>query len=295
MFKILNYINKLEVIKETETHLTCVCPICGDDNFKIKKTGKYKGAYKCWSNECSSEQIREKLGFTSIYNYSQPKRPIIRVTPKETSFTGTSLALVKDYSPIQPKIKKFSGGAVAQERIYPYSADQRVLRIDNVTSGNKFIYIQYENDSFDWVSGAGDKSWPVYTRGLEEILKNPNYDTLLFVEGEKTAEFCKENGVAALTLMSSCFHGSELDKTLMLFFLRHPHITNVVFVPDEDKPGFKKAENFQISCWRHSVGCKVIKMSEIVASPDEGMDLADLSQEEFKKIWQQKEVLSQKS
>jgi putative DNA primase/helicase len=280
VFKILDYVDKLQIVRETPTHLTCVCPVCGDVNFKIKKTGKAKGAYKCWSNECLPSEVKDRLGFKSIY-HSKPKRPPLRIIPQEIPFRGTTLALTDsvNYPTIYPKIKKFSGGSVAEERLYPYSSTQRVLRIDNITTQTKYVYIQYQDEDFTWVSGSGSSRWPVYTHGID--MTNTEYDTVVFVEGEKTAEFCKERGLAAFTLMSSCFHGEELDKTLMFFFLRNPHIQNIIFIPDEDEPGFTKARNFQVSCWRHSVSCKILKMSQIVSETFEGMDLADLTENQF--------------
>jgi Protein of unknown function (DUF3987) len=61
-FNILDHKDALKVVRETTTELHCICPICDDDNLKIN-VGRYgkHGAYKCWSNQCPSEDIRNVI------------------------------------------------------------------------------------------------------------------------------------------------------------------------------------------------------------------------------------------
>ena len=279
MFKILDYIDSLEVVKDTETHFTCVCPVCGDDNFKIKRTSPYKNAYRCWSNHCDNKKIQEALGFKSLLPTKKSK-PLIRIKPREIPFTGSCIAEISNYQPIKVKTKRFSGGYTSEERVYQYSPSQRVLRIDNVQSKTKYIYIQYQNQDFVWVSGAGDSFWPVYSYGVENSLSKSEFDTVLMVEGEKTAEFCKERGISAITLMAGNFHNG-LNKSIMLFGIKYPNIKNIIYVPDADAPGLIKAKKVQESCWRNKFGCKIVTMSKIVTDPFEGMDLADVEENTF--------------
>jgi len=282
MFKILNYLEKMEIVRETPTHLTCVCPVCGDDNLKIKKTSPYKHAYKCWSNYCSNEDIKKALGVRNLIP-STTKRVLPRIKPPQVTFNGKDIVVINNYQPLPKKIKKFGGGYTVEEIIYPYSQTQRVLRIDNITTKTKYIYIQYLDEDFTWLSGAGSSFWFVYDYGIGEALANTQFDTVLFVEGEKTAEFCKERGLAAITVMSGNFHDS-LNKTVMLFKATYPHIRNVIYVPDADEPGLKKAQHVQECCWFNNIGCKIIGMSSVVAEPFEGMDLADLDENTFRKF-----------
>lgn len=268
MFRILNYVSKLSVRKETETHLVAVCPVCGDDNLKIKKSGRHGGAYKCWSNGCPLEKIRESLGYKdSIFVVKKPQP--IRIKPRPVDFTGTKLIEVKNYEPIIPSTKAFIGDYTTETREYGYSPTQRVLRIDNLGTGSKYIYIQVLNDDFTWVCGSGGRFWDTYTRGLD--LPNAIGDTLLFVEGEKTAEFCKERGVAAITLMAGNF-GSKISRNLLLL---PNNITNIIYVPDFDSAGKLKAKKVQEACWKVGLGCKIIPMDEVVPDPKDGYDLAD--------------------
>lgn len=57
-FKILDYLDRLQVVKETSSEYHCLCPVCGDGGFKInKKQGSYK-AFKCG---CETKEIREAV------------------------------------------------------------------------------------------------------------------------------------------------------------------------------------------------------------------------------------------
>lgn len=283
MFKILDYLQKLEIVRETPTHITSICPVCGDDNFKIVKTGKSKNAYKCWSNYCSANEIKEKLGYKPGLLEPKKTRPELRIKPSKIPFRGKQLATVDNYPPIKVRVKSFSGGYRTEERVYPYSSTQRVLRIDNIQSKTKYVYIQYQNEDFTWISGTGENFWNPYTFGIEESLRNPFFDTALFVEGEKTAEFCKERGLSAVTLMAGNFH-KGLDKSILVFSLKFPNIKNIIYVPDADTPGEVKAEKLKESCWKVGLGCEIIPMSDIINDPFEGMDLADLNESLFKKF-----------
>lgn len=55
-FKILDHLDRLNVVKETSSEYHCTCPVCGDGGFKVnKKNGKYQG-FKCG---CDVKEIRE--------------------------------------------------------------------------------------------------------------------------------------------------------------------------------------------------------------------------------------------
>ena len=57
-FQILDYIDRLKVVKETSREYHCLCPVCKDGGFKIdKKDGKYQ-AFKC---RCEIKEIREAI------------------------------------------------------------------------------------------------------------------------------------------------------------------------------------------------------------------------------------------
>jgi putative DNA primase/helicase len=55
-FQILNYLDRLNVVKETSSEYHCTCPVCGDGGFKVnKKNGSYQ-AFKCG---CQVKDIRD--------------------------------------------------------------------------------------------------------------------------------------------------------------------------------------------------------------------------------------------
>lgn len=277
MFKVLDYLDKLDIIKETDTHLTCHCPVCGDDNFKIKKTGRHKGAYACWSHRCGNEEIRESLGYKDSV-FSVPKLRETPPKPTKVPFRGTKLLLTEDYEPIEPSVRAYIGDYTTETREYPYAHNQRVLRIDNISTDTKYVFIQYLNDDFVWVNGSGPNFWPVYDRGIN--FNQPFADSLLFVEGEKTAEFVKERGIAAITLMSGNFN-EKMAKNLLILKNTYANIKNIVYMPDHDKAGYTKAEKVQESCWRVGLGCRILTMPQVSDNPFDGMDLADCTEKEF--------------
>ena len=57
-FKILDHLDRLNIVKENKSEYHCLCPVCGDGGFKIeKKSGKYQG-FKC---RCDVKDIREAI------------------------------------------------------------------------------------------------------------------------------------------------------------------------------------------------------------------------------------------
>ena len=57
-FKILDHLDRLNIVKETYQEYHCTCPVCGDGGFKVnKKDGKYQ-AFKCG---CDVKDIRQAI------------------------------------------------------------------------------------------------------------------------------------------------------------------------------------------------------------------------------------------
>jgi hypothetical protein len=281
MFKILKYLSRLKIVKESDSHYTCICPVCGDDNFKINRRGRYVGAYKCWSNLCSNTEVKDHLGYKEFAPPPPKHNYITKLKPLPVSFRGSSVVTCPNYIPIKSVITRYIGNYCTKETIYQYSNTQRVLRIDNLDTQTKYVFIQTRQEDFTWSSGMGSETWPIYKRGLENIISDPNFDTLIVVEGEKTAEALKEKGLAAITFVGPSFH-SPLNKTLLVFKSLYPHIKNFLYCPDYDEPGEKKAQRLREECWRVGLACDILGIEEIVSSPEPGMDLADVDENTIK-------------
>lgn len=245
---ILDHLELLEVIEEKSTYIICKCPNCAADRLKISKRPQCLGAYKCWSG-CSTEEIKSAMNLNKTKNYYlSPYRKIASKSvystnlkieqARQVTFKNNNqiIKVPEDYTPIEQAVKQFISSQKTIT-IYPYSDHQRVYRLDS-TSG-KEIYLQHKSNEDVWEAGTGNKDWPVYARGLDFGLTG---DTILFVEGEKVAEFVKsELGLAAVTVASHVFSKELLYRTFYLFFKKVNKKLNVIIVPDDDTPGYKKA------------------------------------------------------
>ncbi len=56
-FNMLDHLDTLTPAEGRDKKGYYLCPVCGDDNFTVAKTG----AYKCWGNGCKSEDVRNAV------------------------------------------------------------------------------------------------------------------------------------------------------------------------------------------------------------------------------------------
>ncbi|MFG6094294.1 DnaB-like helicase C-terminal domain-containing protein [Leptothoe sp. ISB3NOV94-8A] len=56
-FNILDHVDKLKPAEGRDKKGYYHCPVCGDDNFTISKTG----AYQCWGQQCKERDIRQAI------------------------------------------------------------------------------------------------------------------------------------------------------------------------------------------------------------------------------------------
>lgn len=118
-FNILDHLDGLTVVKETETEYHCECPLCGDGGFKIdKKTGKYS-SFKCNCN-----------------NTPEGKKAIIeKISPKKS---------------VRPK--------QVQEWVHkdwddPSSPQVKVVRLDDGRGKKRVWQEHWDEEQKKWVSG----------------------------------------------------------------------------------------------------------------------------------------------
>lgn len=294
---ILDHLSLLEVVEEKPTYIICKCPNCSTDKLKISKRSQCLGAYKCWSG-CSTEEVRSAMSLNKSKNaHLSPYRKVVTRSVYSTNLkieqasqvnfdlnTSELIKVPKNYAPIEQTIKKFVSSQKTVT-IYPYSDHQRVYRLDS--SSGKEIYLQHKSHEDVWEAGTGDKDWPVYVRGLDFTLPG---NTVLFVEGEKVAEYVKsELGLAAITVASHVFSKEFLYRTFYLFFKKVNKKLNVVIVPDDDTPGYKKASlvsqmlnylkipnnTVSISDVASSLNLDISLPSSFELTGNSGLDLAD--------------------
>jgi hypothetical protein len=293
---ILDKRNQLQILNETKSFIQCICPVCGGSNLKISLASASLGAYKCWSNYCEPSEIREELGFENTENYylSPYKVEISKsvyssgIDRKIHSAKPISVAdehkviECPDYESIASTTRTFADGSKKKTTVYPYSETQRVYRLDSYDPPSpKQIYLQWWNQATQsWELGVGNQSWRVYTRGFDTTNGG---DTVVWVEGEKAAEHLKGLGVFAITNASHTYNYNYLYKIYMGFFLKFSKIKNVIVIPDEDEPGYHKADMILRTCWYLKKGAKLVTLKNIDPSfsfePNSGVDIVDVDLE----------------
>lgn len=286
---ILDYRDQLEIIEEKPTYLICRCPNCKENRLKISKRDICYGAYKCWSG-CTTDEVRSSLDFSNTKNsYLSPYRKQVPQSiystnlkienAKQVEFQGTKLIPVPSpFEPITSSTRRFVD-CEKKITIYPYSDTQRVYRLDS--ESGKEIYLQHKNSEGIWEAGTGNHPWPIYSRGLD-FTPPLDGDTIIFVEGEKTAEYVKSLGYACITASSVAFNKEGLYKAFYLFLKKtQTKNLNFLILPDDDTPGYKKATLVSQTLNYLKVANKILTISEMASlfnvsfEANKGVDIAD--------------------
>ena len=242
-FDIRNYHDRLTPTKRKHRY---ECPVCGGHSLTINpKTG----AYKCWSNECDSKDIREAIApelFNSS-NYSSHSRRKYKRKPKPPAPQPApippgeiELALLPSNPTPEPKINR---GRYTEIK-YPYSPTKWVLRKQN-PDGFKLTLPYHITSNGEVTCGKGDSQWQPYR--WNEILKYGVGKWILGVEGEKDTDNSRIN----LQLVTFTFQGGSWNDDYLLsaaFQIKDAGIAGIVYDPDNDDAGRKKAEKLAIAC-----------------------------------------------
>jgi hypothetical protein len=289
---LLDNLDKLTVINQTSSYIRCICPVCNNNGLKISLSNHAYGAYRCYDNYCDPKDIREAIGLQDSKNYylSPYKQEISRSVYTDnqlvkkiesakpvTALEDTQLIRCDDYQPLETTTRTFVDGSKKKTSIFPYSSHQRIYRLDSYNPPDKKqIYLQYLAEDGSWEVGNGQRTWQAYQHGLD--LSQPG-NTILAVEGEKTAEYVKENyGLACITFASPCYVTDYLYKILYLFFGQNQNVRQLIYVPDFDDPGILKAKKVQQVCHYLKRPCRIISVQEFLNldyTPEQGADLAD--------------------
>ena len=205
-FNILNYINRIEIVKEYRREYHANCPVCGDGGFKIDKaTGKYQ-AFKCG---CPLEKIREAI------------RPWSEVLEESKA----------NQKPLRPKQYR--------EWIYKARQGNTLIKVCRQDKGTKKPDRWQEHwNGQNWVSGYGHikkEDIPIYRyREIREAIARG--ETIFVVEGEPCADLLWQLGIPATTNIGGSgkwltSHTKDLEGA-----------KSIVLSPDRDKPGVKHME-----------------------------------------------------
>jgi hypothetical protein len=266
---------RLELIKEHESWIEYICPLCKNNGLKINKnTGYYKN-YKC---NCDTKKISSYIFINSIeYRKQRKPKEIPVVIPEIPNVLGVKLSLIRKndllvtYTNLYDLNTKY--GDANRGISYFYSQTQRTLRINRIKStGKKIIFPQVVvNDN--WVNGVGDNTFPIFTNEL--TLKG---NLVVVVEGEKCVEYLQSQGIETMSILNTYTTSIEKIKLVLSDKSKIPNITQFLYIPDLDAVGIKKSVTFQQATWSLGIPTKIFDIrKKLLGSTNftRGYDIAD--------------------
>ena len=274
-FKILDYLDRLNVVKQTGTEYHCTCPVCGDGGFKIdKNSGKYN-AFKCG---CEVKDIREAV------------RPWGEVTQQSRGSKGSkrvkeAVKLAQLPNPaidaptllttsIPDWLVKQGVPATATQTRYWYSKTQWVSRFEWTNADGtleKTIRQGHikSNGLVEWKKGS--KEWRAYK--LSEATKYCADKWVLGVEGEGCVESARTRAIAAITWQGSNWEISRIVKDLTK--LIGAGAAGLAYFPDNDETGAKKAKLIESACDRVGLSCLILSPTDVWSEMPVKGDITD--------------------
>lgn len=296
-FQILDYVERLNVVKETSREYHCLCPVCGDGGFKIdKKEGKYQG-FKCG---CNVKDIREAIRPWSEVKETQPNRKNSNQNSKSAKSNSQIKLARLDSSACEAPVaesKSIPNWLVKQgipseavETRYWYSKTQWVSRFEWSTFEGKEKRSEAvlgvapmshrfkktirqghikSNGLIQW--RKGDKNWLAYK--LTEAAKHCTDKWVLGVEGEGCVETAREIGLSTITWQGSNWKVSRIVKDLTI--LIDSGAAGLVYFPDRDEVGEKKAELVKSACEQVNLPCLILSPTDVWAEMPEKGDITD--------------------
>src|SRR4028118_2080713 len=255
-FDIRDHLDKLEPGKGKNKY---TCPVCEGRNLSVApKTG----AFKCWSGDCSTADIREAIrplaeflaerkGERPARQARKPKAKKKEYPPAPIPHGAKLLRLPAPGQSPQPEQLKDAPRRVPHNALqitYEYSPTQKVVRYEwpDATNpkGRDKTYSQFHIDpdgQKDWTKG--DAPWPAYRIDeVVELLKTvPDAEPIIILmpEGEHNVDIARSIGIAGLTLQGS--EWSDLETQKMLEALRATgKNVSIAKLRDNDDTGIKK-------------------------------------------------------
>ena len=277
-FQILDHLDCLKVVKETNREYHCLCPVCEDGGFKVnKKNGSYK-AFKCgcevkdireairpWSE--AKEQGRQGAGATKSRGARETARLAQLALPAKDSPTP-------EKKEIAPWLQKQGIPSQALETRYWYSKTQWVSRFEwknNDGTSEKTIRQGHikSNGLVEWKKGG--KDWRAYKLG--EATKYCADKWVLGVEGEGCVESARTRAIAAITWQGSNWEISRIVKDLTK--LIEASAAGLIYFPDNDETGAKKAKLIKSACQQCNFPCLILSPIDVWSEMPVKGDITD--------------------
>jgi len=291
-FDIRDHLDKLEPGKGKNKY---TCPVCEGRNLSVApKTG----AFKCWSGDCSTADIREAIRplaeFLAERKGERPARQARKPKAKKKERppapipNGAKLlrlpALGKPPRAERPKYFPPGVPHNAAQITYSYSSTQKVRRFEwpDATNpkGRDKTYRQIHIDpNGNEIWSKGDARWPAYLiNEIVELLKTlPDGEPIiiLIVEGEPNVELARLHGIAALTLQGSNWSHPEIQIMLETLFATGKNVS-IAMLRDNDDTGIKKGQEIQLVARHIQFPCIVIDPRVIYPDIPEKGDIQEI-------------------
>lgn len=291
--EILDLFNKrLELKKSHSTWNEYQCPICSEGTVKLnKKDNKYKN-YNC---NCDTKRITAIVFKGSGYKKTESIKEIPVIIPEIPNLLNVRLSLIGNVSSVNELQSKYESSSNTVS--YLYSSNQRTLRINKTKStGKKIIFPQVILGSSSWMNGIGDTIFPIFTnlltlkeRSCEVVSFRPCFrgELIVAVEGEKCVEYLQSQNIECFTILNA--YGHNLEKIKLAIGASKnfiPNLKQLLYIPDLDPVGIKKAIVFQQASWSLGIPCKIFDIRDKLLAPigkgihfDKGYDIADYVEE----------------
>ncbi|HEY9768582.1 MAG TPA: DUF5906 domain-containing protein [Coleofasciculaceae cyanobacterium] len=283
-FEILDYLDRLNVVKKTSVEYHCLCPVCGDGGFKIdRQDGKYQ-AFKCG---CDVKEIREAIRPWSeaCAQGQELKGKGNKKQTKTKQQLANQIKLARFDSPAedcpQPESGKIPEWLVKQgipaeavETRYWYSKTQWVSRFewkngDGTTEKTIRQGHIKSNGLIEWKKGG--KDWRAY-RLIEAVKYCPD-KWVLGLEGEGCVETARAIALCAITWQGSNWQEKAIASDLTK--LKQSGAAGLVYFPDHDEAGEKKAELVKSVCDGLNFPCLVLSPTDVWADMPVKGDITD--------------------
>jgi hypothetical protein len=291
-FDIRDHLDKLEPGKGKNKY---TCPVCEGRNLSVApKTG----AFKCWSGDCLTADIREAIrplaeflaerkGERPAQIARKPKAKKKKHPPAPIPHGVKLLRLPAPGQSPQPEQLKDAPRRVprnALQTTYEYSPTQKVVRYEwpDATNpkGRDKTYSQFHIDpdgKKDWTKG--DAPWPAYRIDeVVELLKTvPNGEPILILmpEGEPNVELARSISVAGLTLQGSNWSDREIQKMLETLRATGKNVS-IGVIRDNDDTGIKKGQGVWLVARHIQFPCIVIDPRVIYPDIPEKGDIREI-------------------
>jgi hypothetical protein len=291
-FDIRDHLDKLEPGKGKNKY---TCPVCEGRNLSVApKTG----AFKCWSGDCSTADIREAIRplaeFLAERKGERPARQARKPKAKKKEYPLTPIpngakllrlpALGKPPRAERPKYFPQGVPHNAAQITYSYSSTQKVLRFEwsvpNTPKGRDKTYRQVHIDpNGNEIWNKGDARWPAYLiNEIVELLKTlPDGEPIiiLIVEGEPNVELARLHGIASLTLQGSNWSHPEIQTMLETLRATGKNIS-IAMLRDNDDTGIKKGQEIRLVARHIQFPCIVIDPRVIYPDIPEKGDIREI-------------------